>query len=137
MHSWVRAVGAAMAAGLLGGATTADAQTPSIVGLWSHRVITAQGPVGVIWDEFHANGQLHVKIVNPMLTMDYFGVYQVLNNGTVVRAQVNDYTPKQMCTMVCSATMPELPIGRPGDSPLRFAGPNVIYIGGDMYTRQK
>jgi hypothetical protein len=137
MRNWARAAGAmAIAAMLLAGAPVAAAQ-PSIVGVWSHRVITAEGPVGVIWDEFDANGQLHVKIVNPMLTMDYYGVYQVLNNGTVVRAQVNDYTPKQMCTMVCSATKPELPIGRPGDSQLRFGGPNVIYIGGDMYTRQR
>ena len=138
MSRSVRAAAAwTTAALLMADATMTAAQTPSIVGVWSHRVVTAQGPVGVIWDEFDANGQLHVKIVNPILTMDYYGVYQVLNNGAVLRAQINDFTPKQMCTLVCSPTTPELPIGRPGDSPLRFGGPSVIYIGGDMYTRQQ
>jgi len=118
-------------------ASLARAQTPSIVGIWSHRVVTAQGTVGVVWDEFDADGQLHVMIVNPMLTMDYYGVYRVLNNGTVLRAQINDFMPKQFCTLRCSPTTPELQIGRPGDSPLHFGGPSVIYIGGDMYTRQQ
>jgi hypothetical protein len=30
-----------------------------------------------------------------------------------------------------------MPIGRPGDSRMRFDGPNVVYFGGDMYTRQR
>ncbi|MBV9993791.1 MAG: hypothetical protein JO127_01130 [Caulobacteraceae bacterium] len=136
MDRRVRAA-ASVAAGLLLGAGVAAAPTPSIVGLWSHRVVTAQGAVGVVWDEFGADGRLHVKIVNPILTMDYYGVYKLLNNGAVLRAQINDFTPRQMCTLVCSPTRPELPIGRPGDSPLRFDGPSVIYIGGDMYTREK
>lgn len=61
----------------------------------------------------------------------------MLNNGTVLRAQINDYTPKQMCTAVCTATTPELAVGQPADSPLRIDGASVIYIGADLYTRQQ
>lgn len=138
MRHWVRAAASILAGGLVvGAATVAAAQTPSIVGIWSHRTVTAQGAVAVIFDEFDANGQLHLRFVTPAGTIDYFGVYQMVNGGTVVRAQLNDYSPKQICTMVCSPVTPTMPIGQPNDSPVRFDGPNVLYFGGDMYTRQQ
>ena len=116
----------------------AAAQTPSLVGVWSHHVVDLQTgqPISVIFDEFDANGQLHMRVVTSIATIDYYGVYQVLNAGTVVRAQFNDYEPKQLCTLVCSPITPQTPMGQPGDSPLRFDGPNVVYFGADMYTRQ-
>jgi hypothetical protein len=66
MHRRIMAAAIAFAA--LIAPSLAAAQTPSIVGVWSRRVVTAQGAVAVIWDEFDANGQLHVKIVNPTTT---------------------------------------------------------------------
>jgi len=115
----------------------ASAQTPSLVGVWSHRVVGSEGPIAVIWDEFDANGQLHSRFVTPKGTIDLVGSYQVLSGGRVVRAVYNDWQPKQTCTMVCTPNPSPMPICRPGDSPLRFAGPNVVYFGADMYTRQR
>ena len=119
-------------------APPASAQTPSLVGTWSHRVVSPQTgeAISVIWDEFDANGRLHSKFVTRMGTIDLYGTYQVLNGGSVVRAEFTDWSPKQTCTMVCTPNPSPMPIGRPGDSPMRFAGANVVYFGGDMYTRQ-
>jgi hypothetical protein len=125
----------ALAVLLAAAAGAASAQ--SLVGVWSHRVVGSEGPIAVIWDEFGANGQLHSRFVTPKGTIDLVGSYQVLSGGRVVRAVYNDWSPKQTCTMVCTPNPSPMPIGRPGDSPLRFAGPNVVYFGGDMYTRQR
>jgi hypothetical protein len=123
--------------GLAGAATLALAQTPSLVGVWSHRVVSPETgqTISVIWDQFYPDGRLHSRFVTAMGTIDLSGSYQVLDGGHVVRAVFTDYTPKQTCTMVCTPNPPPMPIGRPGDSPMRFAGPNVVYFGGDMYTR--
>ena len=91
----------------------------------------------MIWDEFAANGKLHAKFVTPAGTIDIYGDYRVLEGGTVVRAVYTDYEPKQVCTMICSPLQSPVPIGQPGDSPMHFDGPNVVYFGGDMYTRQR
>lgn len=119
-------------------AGSAAAQTPSLVGVWSHRVVSPQTgqTISVIWDEFGANGQLHSRFVTSAGTIDLYGSYQVLNGGAVVRAVYNDWSPKQTCTAVCTPNPSPMPIGRPGDSPMRFDGPDVVYFGGDMYTRQ-
>ena len=140
MRHDLRAAAAALAATLVFAAPgLAAAQTPSIVGVWSHRVVDTQTgqTISVIWDEFDANGQLHLRFVTAAGTIDYYGVYQVLNGGAVIRAQLNDYEPKQLCTMVCSPVTPTMAIGQPNDSPVRFDGANVVYFGADMYTRQQ
>jgi hypothetical protein len=138
MNRRIRAAALAAAFALVAPAIAA-AQTPSLVGVWSHHVVdqrTGQDS-SVIWDEFDANGQLHMRVVNAVQTIDYYGVYQLLNGGTVVRAQFNDFEPKQLCTMICSPITPQMQMGQPGDSALRFDGPNVVYFGADMYTRQQ
>ena len=137
MNRRIRAAAAAAVLALVTPAL-AVAQTPSLVGIWSHHVVdprTGQDSI-VILDEFDANGQLHMRVFNGVQTMDYYGVYQVLNGGAVVRAQFNDYAPKQLCTLICSPIPPQTPMGQPSDSALRFDGPNVVYFGADMYTRQ-
>jgi hypothetical protein len=118
-------------------AGAAAAQTPSLVGVWSHRVVHGSQAIAVVWDQFGPGGQLHTRFVTPKGTIDLFGSYQVLNGGQVVRAVYNDWSPKQTCTMVCTPNPSPMPIGRPGDSAVRFAGPNVVYFGADMYTRQR
>jgi len=120
-------------------AAPAAAATPSLVGVWSHRVVSPETgeTISVIWDEFGPAGQLHSRFQTRMGAIDLYGAYQVLNGGRVVRAVYNDWSPKQTCTAVCTPNPPPMPIGRPGDSPMRFAGPNVVYFGGDMYTRQR
>ena len=120
-------------------AAIARAQTPSLVGLWSHHVVDPQTgrPISIIWDEFGPNGQLHVKFVTPAGTIDVFGSYKVLNGGTVARAVYTDYEPKQTCTMICTPLASPVPIGQPGDSAMRFDGPDIVYFGADMYTRQR
>jgi hypothetical protein len=120
-------------------AGSAIALTPSLLGIWSHRVVSPQTGEGiaVIWDQFDANGQLRSRFVTPKGTIDLSGSYQVLSGGKVVRAVYTDWSPKQTCTMVCTPNPSPMPIGRPGDSSIRFAGPNVVYFGGDMYTRQR
>jgi hypothetical protein len=134
----LRTTAAVLAASLVAAtANPASAQTPSLVGVWSHRVVGSEGPIAVIWDEFDANGQLHSRFVTSKGTIDLVGNYQVLGGGRVVRAVYTDWQPKQTCTMVCTPNPSPMPIGRPGDSPLRFDGPNVVYFGGDMYTRQR
>jgi hypothetical protein len=115
------------------------AQTPSLVGVWSHRVVdprTGQA-ISVIWDEFDADGRLHSRFVTPRGNIDLYGAWRVLPGGAVVRAVYNDWQPKQTCTLVCTPNPSPTPIGQPGDSPMRFAGPNVVFFGGDMYTRQR
>jgi hypothetical protein len=118
-------------------AASASAQTPSLVGVWSHRVVSPQTgqAIAVIWDQFGANGQLHSRFITARGTIDLYGTYRVVNGGSVVRAVFTDWQPKQTCTMVCTPNPSPMPIGRPGDSPLSFDGPNVVYFGGDMYTR--
>jgi hypothetical protein len=118
-------------------ATVAAAQTPSLVGVWSHHVVHGGRAIAVIWDEFGPGGQLHSRFVTSAGTIDLYGSYQVLSGGSVVRAVYTDWSPKQTCTLVCTPNPSPMPIGRPGDSALRFAGPNVVYFGADMYTRQR
>ena len=120
-------------------AGVAVAQTPSLVGIWSHRVVSPETgeTIEVIWNEFDATGRLHSRFVTKLGTIDLVGAYQVLQGGRLVRAVYNDWSPKQTCTMVCTPNPSPMPIGRPGDSPMRFDGPNVVYFGGDMYTRQR
>jgi hypothetical protein len=62
------------------------------------------------------------------------GACQVLDGGAVVGAVFNDWSPKQVCTLVCTRNPPPVAIGVPGDSLMRFAGPDVVYFGADMYT---
>jgi hypothetical protein len=139
MHRNVRgALGALTVAATLVAPALVAAQTPSLVGTWSTRRVTQQGTVAVVFDQFDANGNVHVRAVNPGITMDYVGVYQLLNNGSVIQSRINDYSPKQFCTMVCSPTRPELAIGVVDTAPLRFEGPNVMFIGNDgPYTRMQ
>jgi hypothetical protein len=131
----------AYSAGLIlaSAATLAWAQTPSLVGIWSHRVVSPETgeTISVIWDEFDAGGRLHTRFVTKMGTIDLYGAYRVLSGGQMVRAVYNDYEPRQTCTMVCTPNPPPMPIGRPGDSPMRFDGPDVVYFGGDRYTRHR
>lgn len=129
------ALSAALA--LAGAGTLAAAQTPSLVGIWSHRVVHGGQAIAVIWDEFDPGGQLHMRFVTPKGNIDLYGSYQVLSGGSVVRAVLNDWSPKQTCTLVCTPNPSPMPIGRPGDSAVRWAGPNVVYFGADMYTRQR
>jgi hypothetical protein len=132
-----RIIAAAIALAALTAPVVAAAQTPSIVGAWSTRRVTAQGTVAVVFEQFDASGNVHVRATNPLLTMDYYGVYQLQDNGAVIQSRINDYAPKQFCTQVCSPTTPELAIGVVDTAPLRFEGPNVMYIGNDgPYTRQ-
>lgn len=129
------ALGAALALALAPGLASAQ----SLVGVWSHRVVSPQTgeTISVIWDEFGPNGQLHSRFVTRMGSIDLYGAYRVLGGGSVVRAVYNDWSPKRTCTMVCTPNPPPMPIGRPGDSRMRFSGPDVVYFGGDMYTRQR
>jgi hypothetical protein len=127
----------AFALGLTISATLAgSASAQSLAGVWSHRVTHGGQAIAVIWDEFGSGGQLHSRFVTPKGTIDLYGSYQVLSGGKVVRAVYNDWSPKQTCTMVCTPNPSPMPIGQPGDSALRFDGPNVVYFGADMYTRQ-
>ncbi len=131
-----RIIAAAIALAALVTPIVAAAQTPSIVGVWSTRRVGADGTIAVVFDQFDANGAVHVRTFGG-LTMDYFGVYQLLNNGTVIQSRITDYSPKQLCTMVCSPTTPTLIVGQVDTAPLRFEGPNVMFIGADgPYTRQ-
>ncbi|HWD66661.1 MAG TPA: hypothetical protein VG227_01755 [Caulobacteraceae bacterium] len=122
---------------LAAAASSAFAETPSLVGVWSHHVDDPRTGqyISVIWDEFSPDGRLHSKYVTPAGTIDLYGAYQV--RGGVVRAVFNDWSPKQVCTLVCTRNPPPMQIGVPGDSPLRFAGPDVVYFGADMYTRHR
>ena len=131
--------GFAVAGGLAlaAAAAPAAAQTPSLVGVWSHRVVHGGQAIAVVWDEFAPSGQLHSRLVTPKGTIDLYGSYQVLNGGQTVRAVYNDWSPKQTCTMVCTPNPSPMPIGQLGDSTLRFAGRDVVYFGADMYTRQR
>jgi hypothetical protein len=124
---------------LAAAASSAAAQTPSLAGVWSHHVVDPRTGqyISVIWDQFSPDGRLHSRFVTPAGTIDLYGVYQVLNGGAVVRAVFNDWSPKQVCTLVCTRNPPPMQIGVPGDSPLRFAGPDVVYFGADMYTRHR
>ena len=119
------------------GPSLAAAQTPSLVGVWSHHVVHGGRAIAIIFDEFDPSGRMHMRFVTPRGTIDLYGSYRVLNGGSVVRAVLNDWSPKQTCTMVCTPNPSPMPIGQPGDSAVRWAGPNVIYIGADMYTRQR
>ena len=127
----------ALGAGLALAAVATAASAQSLVGVWSHRVVHGGRAIAVIWDQFGPGGQLHSRFVTSAGTIDLYGSYQVLNGGTVVRAIYTDWSPKQTCTMVCTPNPSPMPIGRPGDSALRIAGPNVAYFGADMYTRQQ
>jgi hypothetical protein len=72
-----------------------------------------------------------------MLPGDLYGAYQVLNGGQVVRAVYNDWSPEQTCTDDLHAE-PAADADRPaGRLAMRFAGPKVVYFGGDLYTRQR
>jgi hypothetical protein len=127
----------ALALGLVLSATAAGpAAAQSLVGVWSHRVVHGGQAIAVIWDQFGPDGQLHTRFVTPKGTIELYGTYQVLSGGKVVRAVYTDWSPKQTCTMVCTPNPSPMPIGQPGDSAVRFAGPNVVYFGADMYTRQ-
>ena len=124
---------------LAGAAASAFAQTPSLVGVWSHHNYDPQTGQynSVTWDEFSADGRLHTRFVTRRGTIDMYGRYQVTRGGAVTRAIYDDWSPKQVCTMVCTRNPPPLQIGVWADSPTRFAGPNVVYFGGDMFTRQR
>jgi len=129
------AVALSAAVAMAGAAGSAGAQ--SLVGTWSHHVVHNGRVIAIIWDAFGAGGQLHSRFVTPKGTIDLYGTYQVLSGWGSVRAVYSDWSPKQTCTLVCTPNPSPMPIGQPGDSPLRFAGPNVVYFGGDMYTRQR
>jgi hypothetical protein len=135
MHALKTALGLLAGLAAAGAATMAGAATPSLVGTWSHQVVFNGRAMAVVWDEFGANGQLHTRFVTPKGTIDLVGSYQVLNGGSVVRAVYTDWSPKQTCTSVCTPNPSPMPIGRQGDSAVRFDGPNVVYFGVDRYTR--
>jgi len=118
-------------------AGVAAAQTPSVVGLWSMTVHDQQGQViSVVWDQFSADGHVTVRFVTAAGTVQYTGVYQMLSGGAVLQARIDDYEPKQTCTLVCTPVTPTMPIGQVGD-PVSFQGPNVLCLGADCYTRQQ
>lgn len=127
----------AMAAACAGLASPAWAQTPSIVGVWSETTHDQYGnPLNAVWDEYTADGKLHIRFITPAGTEDYYGVYQLTNGGATLQARIDDFSPKQICTMICSAVTPMMPMGQVMNSPVRFAGPNVLVVGTDQFNRQ-
>lgn len=119
-------------------ATSASAQTPSIVGVWSMTVHDQYGnAISVVWDQFTADGHVTSRQITPAGTIQYTGVYQLLNGGAVARARFDDYEPKQMCTLVCTPVTPSMTMGQVDDTAVTFRGPDVLCLGADCYNRQQ
>lgn len=108
-----------------------------IVGLWSMTVHNNAGQAfAVVWDEFDADGRLHVRFVTRAGTEDYYGTYRMIGSNEV-QSRFTDYEPKQLCTLVCSRITPVFPMNKLGTSPVRFVGTSIMYLGTDRYNRQR
>jgi hypothetical protein len=114
------------------------ASSNPIVGVWSMAVHDQYGfAFAVVWDEFTADGRLHVKLVTRAGTEDYYGVYRLVRGGSAVQSRFTDYEPKQLCTMICSPITPVFPMNRTTLSPVRFVGTSTMFLGADRYNRQR
>ncbi|HEX3916711.1 MAG TPA: hypothetical protein VHW60_05185 [Caulobacteraceae bacterium] len=119
-------------------ASVAWAQTPSIVGIWSETTVNPQTgqPITAVWDQYTADGKLHIRFITGAGTEDYYGVYTLVGGGATLQARIDSFAPTQICTMICSPVTPVMPIGQVMNSPIGFAGPNVLIVGTDHFNRQ-
>ena len=108
-------------------ASPANAQAPSLVGLWSHTAYLPNGqPFASYWVQFTADGQIVERLAVSAGISEYYGTYAFDPQNSVLRFSFTDYAPKQNCAAVCLPVQPVFPIGTVYTVPLQFQSPDTF-----------
>jgi hypothetical protein len=118
----------ALATSLL--ALTSFASAQSIVGTWSSRVLDPYGNTSaVIFLTFGSDGSFQEYLTTNMGASTYYGSYQVDASQTSVSYVLQDYDPKEFCSLgQCSPIPSFIPLGQTQGMQVQWMDNNLFVV---------